>query len=173
MLAMLGLLHLIHACTRAASAADHWVVPRADGCTWLDTARRCTAIVDTDATDLVNGAHHAAFGPSLVTMVGAELAMAEEKPHEALRLAQQVPPTRRIPPVAQGRHLLDVAQAHTWQGRYAEAVHTLTKVHAMAPEWMRYQVHGREIVRQLQESKGRQRLPGLAPLARHMNVRTA
>ncbi|MEU1312570.1 helix-turn-helix transcriptional regulator [Streptomyces cinnamoneus] len=139
----------------------------------LATAKRCTTIVDTDATDLVNGAHHAAFGPSLVTMVGVELAMAQEKPDEALRLAQQVPPTRRIPPVARGRHLLDVAQAHTWDGRYAEAVHTLTKVHAMAPEWMRYQVHAREVVRQIQESKGRRRLPGLAPLARHMNLLAA
>jgi tetratricopeptide (TPR) repeat protein len=128
----------------------------------LDTARRCTTIVDTDATDLVNGAHHAAFGPSLV-----------EDPVEALRLAQQVPPTRRIPPVARGRHLLDVAQAHTWQGQYTEAVQALTKVHAMAPEWMRYQVHAREVVRQLQEAKGRRRLEGLSTLARHMNLLAA
>jgi transcriptional regulator with XRE-family HTH domain len=139
----------------------------------LETARRCTVIVDADATDLVNGAHHAAFGPSLVTMVGVELAMYEENPAEALHLAQQVPPTRRIPPVARGRHLLDVAQAHTWQGQYTEAVQALTKVHSMAPEWMRYQVHAREVVRQLQQDKGRRRLPGLAPLARHMNLLTA
>lgn len=136
----------------------------------LEAAQRCTTVVDADATDLVNGAHHAAFGPSLVTMVGVELAMAEQRPEEALRLARQVPPTRRIPPVARCRHLLDVAQAHAWQGEYAEAVATLAKVHGTAGEWMRYQVHAREVVRQIQDQKGRRRLPGLAPLARHMNV---
>lgn len=139
----------------------------------LDTARRCTNIVDTDATDLANGAHHAAFGPSLVAIVGVELAMAEERPDEALQLAQRVPPTRRIPPVARGRHLLDVAQAYTWQGRFPEAVQTLTKVHGLAPEWMRYQVYAREIVRDINEAKGRRRLDGLGDLVRYMNLSPA
>jgi hypothetical protein len=123
--------------------------------------------------DILDGAHHAAFGPSLVTMVDVELAMMQQRPDEALRLAHTVPPTRRIPPVARGRHLLDVAQAHTWRGEYAEAVHTLTRVLEMAPEWMRFQVMARETVGQLQESKGRRRLEGLTVLAQHMGLAAA
>ncbi|NJP45064.1 helix-turn-helix domain-containing protein [Actinacidiphila epipremni] len=155
----------LSAMTAAARMDDHGTAHEL-----LEAARRCTAVVSTDTTDLANGAHHAAFGPSLVTMLGVELAISEQEPAEALRLARNVPPTRCIPPVARGRHLLDVAQAHTWRGQDAEAVRALGRVQAMAPEWMRHQVYARELVRRLQERKGSRRLPGLAPLARHMNL---
>ncbi|MFF1795296.1 helix-turn-helix domain-containing protein [Kitasatospora sp. NPDC058263] len=136
----------------------------------LDDAQRCTLVVDLDAVDYVNGGHNAAFGQSKVAMVRTEVAMAQHRPAEALRAAGTVSPTTRIPPMTRSRHLLDVAHAQTWEGQYADAVGTLTRVHGMAPEWMRYQVLAREVVRLVQDSKGRRRIDGLAPLLRHMNL---
>ncbi|WP_327289217.1 helix-turn-helix domain-containing protein [Streptomyces sp. NBC_01198] len=138
----------------------------------LADARRCTTVVDVDAMDYVNGGHQSAFGPSRVTMIAVEVAMARQEPAVALRLARSVSPTPRIPPMTRGRHLLDVAQAQTWLGQYSEAVQTLTRVHGMAPEWIRYQVLAREVVRQVQENRGRRRLDGLVPLAKHLNLVT-
>ncbi|MEU2873007.1 hypothetical protein ABZ769_28050 [Streptomyces olivoreticuli] len=63
--------------------------------------------------DYVNGGHGSAFGPSKAAMVAVELAIAQGHSGERLRLAKKVPPTRRLPPVIHGRHLLDVAQDQT------------------------------------------------------------
>lgn len=136
----------------------------------LASAKRCTKIVRVDGMDYVNGGHGSAFGPAKVRMVAVELAMAQGHSGQALRIAKRVPPTRRLPPATRSRHLLDVAQAQTWESRFTEAVATLTRVYEMAPEWMRYQVLARDTVRQIAEGKGRRRVPGLAPLAEHMNV---
>ncbi|WP_367140632.1 MULTISPECIES: helix-turn-helix domain-containing protein [Streptomyces] len=136
----------------------------------LASAKRCTKVVRTDRMDYVNGGHGSAFGPSKVSMVAVELAMAQGHPGEALRLAKKVPPTRRLPPATRGRHLLDVAQAQTWEARFTEAVATLTRVQAMAGEWMRYQVLARDTVQQIFDNKGRRRIDGLAPLAEHMSI---
>ncbi|GGR45718.1 helix-turn-helix domain-containing protein [Streptomyces netropsis] len=142
-----------------------------DGATeLLASARRCTKVVRTDRMDYLNGGHGAAFGPAKISMVAVELAMAQGHSGEALRLAKKVPPTRRLPPATRGRHLLDVAQAQTWEARFADAVTTLTRVRAMAGEWMRYQVLARDTVQQIIEDKGRRRVEGLVPLAKHMNI---
>ncbi|MEU4213680.1 hypothetical protein AB0F13_27490 [Streptomyces sp. NPDC026206] len=46
----------------------------------------------------------------------------------------------------------------------------LTRVQAMAGEWMRYQVLARDTLQQIFEDKGRRRIEGLLPLAEHLNV---
>ncbi|MGW3075654.1 helix-turn-helix domain-containing protein [Kitasatospora sp. NPDC001132] len=136
----------------------------------LADAKRCTTVVDVDAMDYLHGGHHAAFGPSKVAMVMTEVAMSQHKPADALKAARSVSPTPRIPPMTRGRHLLDVAHAQTWQEQYGDAVATMNRVYGMAPEWLRYQVLGREVIRQVQENKGRRQLAGLAQLARHVGL---
>lgn len=68
----------------------------------LADARRCTTVVDVDTMDYVNGGHHSAFGPARTTMIEIELAMHQQDPTTALRLARTVSPTRRIPPQCRG-----------------------------------------------------------------------
>ncbi|MEV7471992.1 hypothetical protein AB0O20_36785 [Streptomyces kronopolitis] len=139
----------------------------------LGVAERCTQIVTVDDTDTINGGYHAAFGPSRVRMVAAELAMSQENLDRALELSAWVSATRRIPPMTRRRHLLDVANAHAWKGELVESIGFLTKVKAIAPEWMRYQVLAREVVRTVQTGRGRRRLEGLQPLAVHVGLRPA
>lgn len=142
-----------------------------------DTARElllqagtCTAIVNDDATDYLHGGNYAFFGPTKLAMIGVEIAMSQGKSSDALRLAKTITPSRRVPPIGRSRHLLDVAQAQTWESQYSDAVATLTKVKDTTPEWMRYQVLARVVVRQIMESKGRRRIEGLRPIAQHMNA---
>ncbi|MGP3999004.1 helix-turn-helix domain-containing protein [Streptomyces sp. 8N706] len=139
----------------------------------LDEARRCTTVVTDDATDYTNGGNYAFFGPAKIDMIAVEVAMSQGKSSEALRLAKRVTPSRRVPPTGRSRHLLDVAQAQTWENQFREAVTTLTRVKETTPEWMRYQVLARVVVRQIVEGKGRRRIDGLLPLVQHMNAQTA
>ena len=138
----------------------------------LAAAQRCTAVIDDDATDYVYGGNYAFFGPSKIAMIGVEIAISQGQASRALRLARGITPSRRVPPIGRSRHLLDVAQAQTWEGQYSQAVATLTRVKASTPEWMRYQVLARVVVRQILDGRGRRRIEGLRPLAVHVNALT-
>ncbi len=72
------------------------------------------------------------------------------------------------------RHLLDVAQARQRLGDAPEALAVLLEVRRRAPEWIRYQVLARELVRGLLGARGAggSRLPGLRDLAADLAVGT-
>ncbi|MER5973040.1 helix-turn-helix transcriptional regulator [Streptomyces sp. NPDC002055] len=158
---------MLCAVTAASRQEDH------DGAKeLLDETRRCTTVVRDDATDYTNGGNYAFFGPAKIDMIAVEVAVSQGRSGEALRLAKRVTPSRRVPPTGRSRHLLDVAQAQTWESQFTPAVSTLTRVREATPEWMRYQVLARVIVRQIVEGKGRRRIDGLLPLVEHLNGRT-
>lgn len=87
------------------------------------------------------------YGPLLVMAKQAELAMIEDQPNRVLALSDSIPRSSIVPTSDNwNRHLLDVANAHTRLGRLGDAVTTLQKIRANAPEWLVQQRYARDIV---------------------------
>jgi transcriptional regulator with XRE-family HTH domain len=88
----------------------------------------------------------------------------------ALRLAEQVRPSRTPGAHSRNRYRLDVAAAQLAEHQHAEAVHTLLDVREIAPAWMRRQVYARDVVGRLVENRRRAFADQVGLLADHVGV---
>jgi transcriptional regulator with XRE-family HTH domain len=105
------------------------------------------------------------FGPPLVIMQQADVAVVTERPGRALRVAQRMPREPDLPLASRARHLADVAFAQTQLGKDRAATDTLPAIERSAPNWIRYQPYPRMIVAELLGRERRARTPGCWGLA--------
>jgi len=94
------------------------------------------------------------FGPTQVAMQTTYVHATLGQPGKALAAAQGV---RRadLYPISYGRHLLDVAQAHTDARQIDRAVEVLLEARDLAPVWFRHQAPARSLVSGLAERQTR------------------
>jgi hypothetical protein len=94
------------------------------------------------------------FGPTQVAMQATYAHAVAGEPDKALAAAAGV---RRsdLFTISYGRHLLDVAQAHTDARRDDAAVEVLTTAKNLAPVWFRHQPPARNLVAGIRERKAR------------------
>lgn len=111
-----------------------------------------------------------AFGPTVAAMKAVDVAIAADRPRQALKLAERVDQPEVAPTAMHARYLLNVAWAQMTDWRSQDAVDTLRRVEALAPEMLAHQTIARTIVAELLPRRAKQRLPGLASLADRMNA---
>jgi hypothetical protein len=109
-----------------------------------------------------------AFGPTVAAMKAVDVAIAADRPRHAIRLAEQVERPSAAPTAMHARYLLNVAWAQMSDWRSQDAVDTLRRVEALAPEMLPNQTIAGTIVDELLPRRRHQRLPGLAALAERM-----
>ena len=85
-------------------------------------------------------------------------------PDKALQAARKVNLDELPGTISQGRHLLDVAQAHVDARHSQAAPATLSRARSMAPVWFRHQGVARFLVQELCEQQ-RRLSPALRELA--------
>lgn len=116
-------------------------------------------------------AGHVAFGPLTPALLGPEIELLDGHPDRALELARDVPRD-----VGAGntsgwdRHRLDVARAKMQTGDAEKATEIMSTVRAEHPAWLRYQQYGRDIVRELLETRPRMPSQAMLDLADFMGV---
>lgn len=115
----------------------------------------------------------AAFGPTVAAMKAVDVAIAADRPREAIKLSERVEHPGVAPTAMHARYLLNVAWAQMTDWRSQDAVDTLRQVEQLAPEMLPHQTIGRAIVAELLPRRGKQRLPGLASLADRMGMSAA
>lgn len=104
------------------------------------------------------------FAPASVAMQAVHAYAVLREPARALEAARKVN-TNELPGIiSQGRHLLDVAQAHVDARHGQTATATLTRARTMAPVWFRHQGVARSLVLELCEQQ-RRLTPALRELA--------
>ncbi|MGA5019215.1 helix-turn-helix domain-containing protein [Streptomyces griseoincarnatus] len=86
----------------------------------------------------VNGKLVSVFNRSSVRIERVRLAVQHGRPEEALALAKGMRLSKDTPPSWRTWLLLDVARAHADLGNAEEAVKALTRLHEIAPAWMRH-----------------------------------
>jgi hypothetical protein len=106
-----------------------------------------------------------AFGPTVAAMKAVDVAIAADRPRQALKLAERVESPGVAPTAMHARYLLNVAWAQMTDWRSQDAVDTLRKVEHLAPEMLPHQSITRAIVAELLPRRSKQRLPGLVSLA--------
>jgi len=111
-----------------------------------------------------------AFGPTIVAMRGVDSAILSGKIRHALTLAQQITHPENTPPAMHARYLLNVAWAQTADWRSLDAVATLRKAEALAPQMLPHQTIARTIIAELLPRRRKQRIPGLTALAARVGV---
>jgi transcriptional regulator with XRE-family HTH domain len=94
------------------------------------------------------------FGPSQVAMQTTYAHAMLGRPDKALQAAGGVRRTD-LYTISYGRHLLDIAQAHTDMRRFDVATATLKKAKDTAPVWFRHQPLARTLVVDLAERRSR------------------
>jgi transcriptional regulator with XRE-family HTH domain len=98
--------------------------------------------------------YQASFGPALVHMQACHAYAVSREPAKALTAARRLHPGD-LAGIYYGRHLLDVAQAHT-DARHTQAATTvLAQARAQAPVWFRHQGIARILVDDLVEQQKR------------------
>jgi transcriptional regulator with XRE-family HTH domain len=98
--------------------------------------------------------YQTSFGPALVHMQTCHAYSVVREPAKALAAARRLHPGD-LAGISQGRHLLDVAQAHT-DARHAQAATAvLSQARALAPVWFRHQGIARILVNDLVEQQKR------------------
>ena len=95
------------------------------------------------------------FAPATVHMQATYAYAVQREPGKALEAAARVHPADLPGAISQGRHLLDVAQAHVDASHGGEAVQVLAEAHALAPVWLRHQGVARVLVSELLEAQRR------------------
>lgn len=113
-----------------------------------------------------------AFGPTIVAMRGVDSAILAGKLRHALTLAQQITHPENTPPGMHARYLLNVAWAQMTDWRSLDAVDTLRKAEALAPQMLPHQTIARTIIAELLPRRRKQRVPGLTALATRVGVTT-
>jgi transcriptional regulator with XRE-family HTH domain len=98
--------------------------------------------------------YQTSFGPALVHMQACHAHAVTRDPAKALAAARKLHPGD-LTGISHGRHLLDVAQAHT-DARHTQAAATvLSQARALAPVWFRHQGIARVLVNDLVEQQQR------------------
>ncbi|WP_181787818.1 helix-turn-helix domain-containing protein [Streptomyces phytophilus] len=94
------------------------------------------------------------FGPTTVALKECENAMILDQPDRVLTLAKPLAAGGVRTTLANwSRHRLDVANAQVRLRRHADAMTTLQRVRAEAPEWLPHQRYARDIVGRLVERR--------------------
>jgi hypothetical protein len=116
---------------------------------YISLARVGSARLDHDRHD-----YEVNFGPTQVAMQTTYVHASLGQPGKALAAAKDV---RRedLYPISYGRHLLDVAQAHTDARQLDRAVAILMEARNIAPVWFRHQAPARSLVGSLAERQTR------------------
>lgn len=112
------------------------------------------------------------FGPTFAAHSAVAVAVATDRPRDALRLAPQVEEPQLLPPSIHGRFLLNIAWAQVVEWRSQEALYTLQQVDTLAPELLDHHGLARAIVEELIPRRRTQRLVGLAALSRRVGIGT-
>ncbi|MEV6514037.1 helix-turn-helix transcriptional regulator [Streptomyces sp. NPDC051642] len=115
-----------------------------------------------------NGRMVSVFSRSSVRIERVRLAVQHARPEEAIRLAKGMRLSADTPPSWRTWLLLDVARAHTDLGNAEGAVKALTRLHEIAPAWMRHHTLAVAIVTDLWAMPNRP--PGLRKLAQVLGV---
>jgi transcriptional regulator with XRE-family HTH domain len=102
--------------------------------------------------------YQTSFGPALVHMQACHAHAVTRDPAKALAAARRLHPGD-LAGISYGRHLLDVAQAHT-DARHAQAATAvLSQARTVAPVWFRHQGIARVLVNDLVEQQQRLSAP--------------
>lgn len=107
--------------------------------------------------------YQTSFGPALVHMQSCHAFAVTREPASALTAARKLHPGD-LSGISYGRHLLDVAQAHTDARHFQAATAVLAQAHKLAPVWFRHQGIARNLVIDLCEQQ-RRLSPALRELA--------
>jgi transcriptional regulator with XRE-family HTH domain len=99
-------------------------------------------------------AGQSAFRQASVDMQACHAYAVTREPAKALAAARQIRPGD-LTGISYGRHLLDVAQAHTDAHRPAAATTVLTRARQLSPVWFRHQGVARSLVTELCEQQKR------------------
>jgi transcriptional regulator with XRE-family HTH domain len=128
---------------------------------YISLSRVGAARMDRDRHD-----YEVNFGPTQVAMQSTYAYSLLGEPDRALTAARDV---RRedLHTISYGRHLLDVAQAHTSAGHHGPAVDVLHEAQILAPVWFRHQPAARTLVAELRERSTRLS-PALRDLVRSL-----
>ncbi|HEV7935863.1 MAG TPA: helix-turn-helix domain-containing protein [Actinomadura sp.] len=113
-------------------------------------------------------AYQTAFGPATVRMQAVHAYATLKEPGKALKEAAKVR-TGELRGISHGRHLLDVAQAHTDARQHRAAVMRLQEARDGAPVWFRHQGIARSLVRDIREAETRLS-PTIRSLARSVGL---
>ncbi|HEY2575235.1 MAG TPA: helix-turn-helix transcriptional regulator [Streptosporangiaceae bacterium] len=103
------------------------------------------------------------FGPPSVATQAVHAHAVMRQPAKALKAARAIRPGD-LTGIYQGRHLLDIAQAHTDARHDQTATHTLTHARALAPTWFAHQGIARTLTAELTH-RARRLTPELRDLA--------
>jgi len=95
--------------------------------------------------------YETAFGPDQVLMQIVDVDVVTEHYGAALTVARRMPRDTVLPVAARARHLSDVAVSQIRTGADDQAVTSLLAMERLAPDWMRFQAHPRQIVAELRE----------------------
>jgi hypothetical protein len=116
---------------------------------YISLSRVAAARMDHDRHD-----YQVNFGPTQVAMQATYAHAVTGQPDKALTAAQAV---RRedLFTISYGRHLLDIAQAHTDARRDDVAVDVLYEAKDLAPVWFRHQPVARNLVTDIRHRKAR------------------
>jgi transcriptional regulator with XRE-family HTH domain len=104
------------------------------------------------------------FGQASVAMQACHAYAVSREPGKALTAARKIHPGD-LAGICYGRHLLDVAQAHTDARHHATATAVLTRARDQSPVWFRHQGVARSLVADLVEQQKR-----LSPALRGLAV---
>lgn len=116
-------------------------------------------------------AGHMNFGPINPQLHLAEIEMLDDHPDKAVQIARELP--RDVGPVDTStwdRHRLDMARAQVRLGEADKATAIMTELRQTHPEWLRYQQYGRDITREIVESRARMPSKEMLGLADFMGV---
>ncbi|ORT50599.1 helix-turn-helix transcriptional regulator [Frankia sp. KB5] len=123
----------------------------------------------------ITGRHHqyfTTFNPNVVRMKRAEALIIADDPRGVLRIAEDVRDGagKRRRSDNYSRHLLDVAAAHAALRDFGDAVGVLTLLLRTAPEWLRHQRKGKDVLSTVLLSRKRRLSSELRELADFMQV---
>ena len=108
--------------------------------------------------------YNTTFAPASVAVQAVHAYAVLRQPAKALQAARKVDLNELPGTISQGRHLLDIAQAHTDARHGQAATATLNRAREMAPVWFRHQGVARSLVLELCEQQ-RRLSPALRELA--------
>ncbi|MGN9908230.1 helix-turn-helix domain-containing protein [Phytohabitans sp. LJ34] len=111
-----------------------------------------------------------AFGPTVAAMKAVDVAIAADRPRQAIKLAERVEHPEAAPTAMHARYLLNVAWAQMTDWRSQDAVDTLRTVEALAAEMLPHQTIVHTIIAELLPRRRKQRLPGLVGLAERIGI---
>lgn len=111
-----------------------------------------------------------AFGPTVAAMKAVDVAIAADRPRQAIKLAERVERPETAPTAMHARYLLNVAWAQMTDWRSQDAVDTLRTVESLAAEMLPHQTIVHTIIAELLPRRRKQRLPGLVGLAERIGI---